>query len=302
MSGLRVRLDPTNPGQFFACCGLLELADRAWCGAEACFEDGGGAFRVMPLAPGAPDAHARGLLDALRTAPLVNPRVSRARLDALQKRIAEAKKAARKGDGGPALAELQREEGEEQAKFDAAWDEAKDGALRLGAPFDMDVDWHLDDLSGGSRYKTWAGQQTITDIAGKLKLATDAALIDVAGEDWLAASFPCAGSLNLDAVGAASDIDVGFSFDPLGIESVNRRGLIELLAFLGLQRFRPVETKGENRHRYAIWFNPLSPEIAKVAAAGMLAPRQCRVFEFRLLYRTKYLKSFLPALPKGNQE
>jgi len=30
-STIRVRVDPTNPGEFFACCGLLELADRLWC-------------------------------------------------------------------------------------------------------------------------------------------------------------------------------------------------------------------------------------------------------------------------------
>src|SRR5262245_9868102 len=27
---IHVTVDPTNPGQFFACCGLLELADRLW--------------------------------------------------------------------------------------------------------------------------------------------------------------------------------------------------------------------------------------------------------------------------------
>ena len=27
---IRVKVDVTNPGQFFACCGLLELADRLW--------------------------------------------------------------------------------------------------------------------------------------------------------------------------------------------------------------------------------------------------------------------------------
>src|SRR5207244_10619929 len=27
------------PGQFFACCGLLELADRLWQGAEGWFEE-----------------------------------------------------------------------------------------------------------------------------------------------------------------------------------------------------------------------------------------------------------------------
>src|SRR5256714_3057079 len=33
-----ITVDPANPGQFFACCGLLELADRLWQGAEAWFE------------------------------------------------------------------------------------------------------------------------------------------------------------------------------------------------------------------------------------------------------------------------
>lgn len=42
--GFHVRVDPTNPGQFFACCGLLELADRLLGGAEGWFERG--RFRV----------------------------------------------------------------------------------------------------------------------------------------------------------------------------------------------------------------------------------------------------------------
>lgn len=35
---IRIDVDLTNPGQFFACCGLLELADRLWPGAEGWFE------------------------------------------------------------------------------------------------------------------------------------------------------------------------------------------------------------------------------------------------------------------------
>ena len=35
---ISVNVDPTNPGQFFACCGLLELADRIWGGAEGWFD------------------------------------------------------------------------------------------------------------------------------------------------------------------------------------------------------------------------------------------------------------------------
>ncbi len=34
---ISVPVDLTNPGQFFACCGLLELADRLWPGVEAWF-------------------------------------------------------------------------------------------------------------------------------------------------------------------------------------------------------------------------------------------------------------------------
>ncbi len=37
---IRVNVDVTNPGQFFACCGLLELADRLWPAAEGWFESG----------------------------------------------------------------------------------------------------------------------------------------------------------------------------------------------------------------------------------------------------------------------
>jgi len=40
-----VRVDVRNPGQFFACCGLLELAHRLWPGAEGWFDDAGFSIR-----------------------------------------------------------------------------------------------------------------------------------------------------------------------------------------------------------------------------------------------------------------
>jgi hypothetical protein len=45
-SSFWVNVDPTNPGQFFACCGLLELADRLWPGAEGWFENHGRKFQL----------------------------------------------------------------------------------------------------------------------------------------------------------------------------------------------------------------------------------------------------------------
>ena len=43
---IKINVDPTNPGQFFACCGLLELADRLWDGAEGAFSASGAEFSV----------------------------------------------------------------------------------------------------------------------------------------------------------------------------------------------------------------------------------------------------------------
>ena len=43
---ITVNVDVTNPGQFFACCGLLELADRLWPGAEGWFSNDGVVFHV----------------------------------------------------------------------------------------------------------------------------------------------------------------------------------------------------------------------------------------------------------------
>ncbi len=50
---IRLPIDPANPGQFFACCGLLELADRMWPGAEGWFNgqvfciDSGGTHQAL---------------------------------------------------------------------------------------------------------------------------------------------------------------------------------------------------------------------------------------------------------------
>lgn len=57
-----VTVDPMNPGQFFACCGLLELADRLWKVAEGWFE--GGQFCI------ACEGTLTALLDHLLSVPL----------------------------------------------------------------------------------------------------------------------------------------------------------------------------------------------------------------------------------------
>jgi hypothetical protein len=65
---IRVQVDPTNPGQFFACCGLLELADRRWPGAEGWFTEDAREFRIKC------EGTLRALVDAIASAELIPTR------------------------------------------------------------------------------------------------------------------------------------------------------------------------------------------------------------------------------------
>ncbi|MDB5387905.1 MAG: type CRISPR-associated helicase/endonuclease Cas3, partial [Planctomycetaceae bacterium] len=279
--GIRIKIDLTNPGQFFACCGLLELADRLWPGAEAWFEKG--TFLV----------HCEGSLTLLLDA-LVNCAMTNTMTEAQHARYKEisawsgVKRNSASGveDEYKGLGKLLRE-----------------APIVLRAPFDITLDWFVDIFAGGSRFKTWAGQQSVLGIATSMK---DALKVTTwRNEDCLTyAARECGLPFNFDSDlgGQGGAIDVGFSFDPLAGSALTRiesmaRPALELLAFIGLQRFRPKEFNGENRFLYTAWNRPLPIEVATPAACGVLPIVGSDQYEFRLLYRTKYLKSFLPAIP-----
>lgn len=164
----------------------------------------------------------------------------------------------------------------------------------------MRIDWFCDEFAGGRRFKTWAGQQSVVDIAqamhGAIKsnVEAEAALWTSARGIGLPFNF------DSDLGGQGSALDIGFSFDPLaGNETTRIEGTckpaLELLAFIGLQRFRPREIAGQNRFVYVAWPMPLAPSVASCAVSQALPVTDASTYEFRLLYRTKYLKSFLPA-------
>jgi CRISPR-associated protein Csb3 len=286
---IRVSLDPTNPGQFFACCGLHELADRIWPSTEGWFEK---EVFFLRAKAGTENATAVNLFNLLEGCVLCNTMtpVQLARF----KELSEMKGSARSKSPGldeekSSLEKLLREE-----------------PILLHAPFHLRLDWFLDDRAGGSRFKTWAGRQSVLEIASAMKKA-------LAGPDWrtcppenyLSRTVSGCGlpfNFDSDLGGQGSALDVGFSFDPLASSALTKiescaRPFLELLAFIGLQRFRPRQLKNENRFLYCTWNRPLTPEIAAPAACGILSITGAPIFEFRLLYRTKYLKSFLPAIP-----
>lgn len=281
---IRINVDPTNPGQFFACCGLLELADRLWQGAEGWFEKG-----EFCIACG---GTASSLLDQLASCLLTNTMTVQqlARFDELS---AMTKKQREKTPG------LE----EEKASLEKLLREAP---ILLHAPFQLRLDWFHDDRAGGTRYKTWAGQQSVLKIVSAMKKAIETADWRTRQPDqWFTHSVSGCGlpfNFDSDLGGQGSALDVGFSFDPLASSEMTRieataRPCLELLAFVGLQRFRPRQLLNDNRFLYCAWNRPLTPEVAAPAVCGLLPVAGSSSFEFRLLYRTKYLKSFLPAIP-----
>jgi CRISPR-associated protein Csb3 len=280
---IRINVDPTNPGQFFACCGLFELADRLWPGAEAWFEKDDRKFCIS----------AKGTLNQVLGA-LVDC--------CLTNTMTEAQHARFDGLSAMTMKQLKKTPGLED-EYKALGKLVREAPIVLIAPFDITLDWFVDDYAGGSRFKTWAGQQSVLSISSSMKDAWK-------GTSWQNeeclrfASKECGLPFNFDSDlgGQGGAIDVGFSFDPLAASALTRiessaRPTLELLAFIGLQRFRPAEIKGENRFLYTAWNRPLPIQVAMPAACGALPIAGANRYEFRLLYRTKYLKSFLPAIP-----
>jgi CRISPR-associated protein Csb3 len=262
---------------------LLELADRLWLGTEGWFE--GEHFLVI----GPPECSLRSLLGTLAEATVDNTMtpIEKERLE----KLSSMKKSEREAipgleDERKSLESLRREL-----------------PIALSGSIEFRVDWFCDEFGGGSRFKTWAGQQSVLDIAQAMHRGLTQAIDEFNSPLWgkiRGIGLPFNFDSDLGAQGSA--LDIGFSFDPLAGSEATRievscRPVLELLCFIGLQRFRPREISREKRFVYTAWNAALSPPIASAVACGAVEVGDGLLHEFKLLYRTKYLKSFLPAIP-----
>ncbi|MBX7073815.1 MAG: type I-U CRISPR-associated protein Cas8c [Pirellulales bacterium] len=277
-ANITVPVDLANPGQFFACCGLLEMADRLWPGAEGWFE--GHTFKLCCA------GNFATLAAALRQIQVTNTMsfAQNARLEELS-RIPKA--------------ELKKEGLEDEKKELESL--RREAPILLHTGIEMRLDWFRDDRSGGSRFKTWAGQQSVLEISTEMGNGLTQVIGTEASTLWAndrGTGLPF--NFDSDLGGQGSALDVGFSFDPLAASTTTRietscRPALEFLCFVGLQRFRPREAIGENRFQFVAWNSPL-PSLLAAAVACLAVTAPGDRYEFRLLYRTKYLKSFLPAI------
>lgn len=271
---ISVTVDPTNPGQFFACCGLLELADRLWPGAEGWFADG--QFHVT----------CEGTLANLLTQ-FAQIQITSSLSEAQLKRLGTLLSVSERTLDAAAL--------EEKALLKAMW---KYERLHVPAPFDVWIDWWRDEQGERTDLKTWAAKQMVAGMAKGMLKAIKAAWSVEANLDelfYLAEVESLPFNIDSDLSGQGAARDTGFSADTLGWSS-EYRPLLELLAFIGLQRVRPLVTN-DDKFRFSVWSTPLALPAVSAAGAGVVVSDGQQLYEFSLFSRTKYMKAFLPATP-----
>lgn len=251
---IRLSVDPTNPGQFFACCGVLELASRLWKEeqAEGWFE--GGAFCVKT------DGHLRELLLAL---------------------VREAAKAVTQLDNGLAVKPL---------IAPLCLEIAPDVAMTLDAWMNIRTEKGKVAALANPPWNFWSGQQTSLRIWTSLRSALQDQIEDLHDgslEALFSQRVPLTGRFGFDPGAAWTALDVGFSPDAQEMP-VATSPATELLAAVGLQRFRPVVSKDRSFFDYATWGQPLAPSVAAAAASSLVVVPPSSLFRGKVVSRGSY--------------
>lgn len=278
---ITVKVAVTNPGQFFACCGLLELADRLWPGAEGWFEDD--VFCIIC------NGSLKTLLETLADTP-INSSVTDEGLNRLGT-LLSAKTSA-----------LTEEDLQEKEMLRTKWQQER---LHLDKPFELWLDWWRDEQGERTPLKTWAAKQLILEIVRPLQSGLKAILDEPPYEGILQRISRVEGPplyFDSHAQCQSTALDTGFSLYDLRRVlpiSDSTKPALELLAFLGMQRFQLLPATEDSLFRFNVWSNSLPVLVASIAASGLQRLPSDRLYQFRLLNRTKYMKAFLPATPIG---
>jgi CRISPR-associated protein Csx14 len=255
-SRICIRVDPTNPGQFFACCGLLELANLLSDeGAEACFIND--KFCLTS---------SKSLCDLINALVETPPKALSEIENGIQVK--------------PLIAPLQLTLCNKQGIgfILNAWMTVK---INKGAVItDANPPWNF-----------WSGNQTSLQIWSALRAELIKQLNEsketLLSENLFFERKPLSGRFGFDPGAAWNALDVGFSPNEQSMY-VASSPVVELLAAVGLQRFRPQLSKDKNSFIYALWETPLPPGVACVAASGFLPPASSSFFRGQVVSRGSY--------------
>ncbi len=255
---IRVKVDVTNPGQFFACCGLLELADRLWPGAEGWFSEDAGEFRMECK---------NGTLIELLEMLVANPpsAIERLECSSLEIKPIIAPLAFNFGNGARTEFILD------------AWTRitTSNGVIKI---------------SPNPPWNFWSGQQTSLRIWSSLMRGLEKQLIKISLEQ-LTGLFSLRllqkGRFGFDPGPAWNALDVGFSPNEQSYE-VESSPATELFAAIGLQRFRPKVNNSRDKFKYYTWHRPYSPFIASAAMTGFITDRFTSCYRTSITNRGQY--------------
>jgi hypothetical protein len=254
---IRVRVDPANPGQFFACCGLLELADRLWDGAEGWFETD--LFLAAPTASP----------DELRT------------LWALLDKVCCAE-----------VTQIDPEDDYSSAIFLGApfdlrldwWKDNRSGGQPLkvwaGSMKPVRI---AEAMQAAVRNSIGKVQPDSLFDIGEVVLGSDGKKVEPFYFDSRRGS-------------NAQSLDIGFAPDSLQM-TTGAYPAVEFLCLVGLQRSRPAPTAAPRVFDYHTWTIPLRPSVLPSVVSGLLAHPGARCYRFENGFRTdqRKHKAFLPA-------
>ena len=217
---ISVNVDVRNPGQFFACCGLLEISSRIW-----------------------PDSEGWFAITGRRTTYCI---------------------ATGSGHHDP-LAQIVRRICEPDTVIEADAENYNPG-LRplLLIPFNLRLDWWIEDGVNKSPLKLWAGQQTplrmMTDMQTELQHINP-------GRNLFSQQRPMSGRWGLDAASSWTARGLGYSPDEQHMPWPTYPAT-EILAVIGLQLCRPLRMQEmkERWFSYHIWTCPLAVSVVPAAA------------------------------------
>ena len=278
---ITIEVDVTNPGQFFACCGLLELASRQWTGVEGCFDQSRSAFEIF--GSGDTSVQLESLIGELRKCHISGLRAAEQRdRKSLE---AEKKNLGRLGQELPPDKEDKRKQ---------LGNKARKGDILIGCPFQLELNWWQGSEDSASP-KTWAGKQEISKIAcaaqNGIPSSIGAALLN--HEDVLRVEKKKVEPFYFDARRFTNALDTGFSLDVQNTETIAHPA-VELLCLIGLQRFRPMASTRKWNFEYQTWTHPLkAPVAAAVASCAVSVPGSKRYrFAFSFRDNQKRYKAF----------
>lgn len=270
---IRVAVDACNPGQYFACCGLLELAARLWPGAEGWFGD-----RSFEISTGGTLRQLLAHAQAIQFAP---------------------------NDEEGADNEEDEEEDEDEKAIVTP--------LEIVAPVKLRLDWwqdiNLKPWAGSMNARNIAlamcrainpdDEDPLNQSQVVLEVK-EVAKATKGGKPKPKEPFHFDARRGCNSLGR----DVGFVHDALKKKwktPMFAHPVVEFFALLGLQRSRPRPTDKLRVYDYFTWSKDWRCEavILPLAVCGLLGDPQAIGYRFANAFRTgqKKHKAYLPASP-----